>query len=37
MNGVVEIREMELNDLPAVFELGERIFTPATSPSLYRT
>lgn len=37
MNEAVEIREMELRDLPAVFKLGERIFTPATSPSLYRT
>jgi len=37
MNGTIEIREMELGDLPAVFALGERVFTPEASPSLYRT
>jgi len=33
----VEIREMELDDLPAVFALGERLFTAELSPALYRT
>ena len=31
------IREMGLNDLPAVFALGEKVFTPDKFPSLYRT
>ena len=33
----LEIREMEIDDLPAVFHLGERIFTSETVPTLYRT
>ena len=35
--GRVEIREMELNDLPAVFDIGEKLFTPEMRPNLYRT
>ena len=31
------IREMELDDLPAVFKLGERLFTAEKQPNLYRT
>ncbi|MBU1017429.1 GNAT family N-acetyltransferase [Patescibacteria group bacterium] len=31
------IREMELDDLSAVFSLGERLFTAGKWPSLYRT
>lgn len=33
----LDIREMEIDDLPAVFHLGERIFTSETVPTLYRT
>ncbi len=33
----VEIREMELEDLPKVFALGERLFTADKWPALYRT
>ncbi len=33
----LEIREMEIDDLPAVFHLGERIFTSEMVPTLYRT
>jgi ribosomal protein S18 acetylase RimI-like enzyme len=33
----LEIREMEIDDLPAVFHLGEQIFTSETVPTLYRT
>ncbi|NJN65100.1 MAG: GNAT family N-acetyltransferase [Acidobacteria bacterium] len=33
----VEIREMELVDLSAVYELGEKLFTPELSAILYRT
>ncbi|MCX7722943.1 MAG: GNAT family N-acetyltransferase [Verrucomicrobiae bacterium] len=32
----VEIRQMRLDDLPAVFELGQRLFTAAKLPTLYR-
>ncbi len=32
----VEIREMEIDDLPEVFHLGERVFT-SDVPNLYRT
>lgn len=32
----VEIREMRLNDLPAVFALGQRLFTAEDLPTLYR-
>jgi ribosomal protein S18 acetylase RimI-like enzyme len=35
--GKVEIREMELHDLPAVFDIGEKSFTPEKRPNLYRT
>lgn len=31
------IREMEFEDLPAVFDLGERLFTADKWPNLYRT
>lgn len=34
---VVSIRKMEIDDLPAVFHLGERVFTAKTVPNLYRT
>ncbi len=33
----VTIREMTIDDLPAVYHLGERLFTSATFPLLYRT
>lgn len=33
----VEVREMELEDLPAVYALGESVFTADRWPSLYRT
>lgn len=33
----LEVRELELNDIPAVFALGERLFTPERWPNLYRT
>jgi len=33
----VEIREMEIDDLPVVFHLGERLFTSKKVPTLYRT
>jgi ribosomal protein S18 acetylase RimI-like enzyme len=33
----VEIREMEIDDLPAVFHLGERLFTARHVPNLYKT
>ena len=33
----LEIREMEVDDLAAVFHLGERIFTSEENPTLYRT
>ncbi len=33
---VVEIREMRLDDLPAVFALGQRLFTAEDMPTLYR-
>ncbi|MBD3334370.1 MAG: GNAT family N-acetyltransferase [Candidatus Eisenbacteria bacterium] len=33
----VEIRPMELNDLPAVFGLGDKTFTVQDAPNLYRT
>jgi ribosomal protein S18 acetylase RimI-like enzyme len=33
----LEIREMDIDDLPAVFHLGEQIFTSETVPTLYRT
>ena len=33
----VEIREMELEDIPAVYAMGEAVFTADKWPSLYRT
>jgi len=33
----VSIREMELEDLPSVFALGEKLFTSESWPNLYRT
>jgi len=33
----VEIREMELKDVPVVFELGEKLFTAEEWPTLYRS
>jgi len=33
----VEIREMELKDVAAVFELGEKLFTAEKWPTLYRS
>ncbi len=35
--GNVYIREMELEDLPAVFALGEKLFTAEKWPNLHRT
>lgn len=36
-HNTVEVREMELEDLPAVYALGEAVFTADKWPSLYRT
>jgi ribosomal protein S18 acetylase RimI-like enzyme len=33
----VTVREMEIDDLPAVFHLGEKLFTAKVVPNLYRT
>lgn len=33
----VQIREMEIDDIPAVFHLGERLFQARVVPNLYRT
>ncbi|MDF1564650.1 MAG: GNAT family N-acetyltransferase [Deltaproteobacteria bacterium] len=33
----IEIREMTLEDLPEVYDLGERVFTAEAWPSLHRT
>ncbi len=33
----VEIREMELKDVPVVFELGQKLFTAEEWPTLYRS
>ena len=33
----VEIRQMEIDDIPAVFHLGEKLFTAQRFPTLYRT
>lgn len=33
----IEIRELELEDLPQVYQLGERLFTAERWPNLYRT
>ena len=34
---VAEIREMELKDVPEVFELGQKLFTAEEWPTLYRS
>jgi ribosomal protein S18 acetylase RimI-like enzyme len=34
---VIEIREMEIDDLAAVFHLGERLYSSKDTPNLYRT
>ena len=34
---VVSLREMDIDDLAAVFHLGERLFTAREAPNLYRT
>ena len=33
----IKIREMDIDDLPRVFHLGERLFQAETVPNLYRT
>ncbi len=33
----IEIREMDLDDLPQVFDIGEKLFTAEKWPNLYRT
>lgn len=33
----IEIRELQLKDVPAVFELGQRLFTAEKLPTLYRS
>ncbi len=33
----VEIRQMQIDDIPAVYHLGEELFTSEDSPMLYRT
>lgn len=33
----LHIREMEIDDIPVIFHMGERIFTAERVPSLYRT
>lgn len=35
--GKIEIREMELDDLPVIFDIGEKLFTAEKRPNLYRT
>ena len=37
MESHVTIREMIVEDIPAVFLLGERLFTAADAPTLHRT
>jgi ribosomal protein S18 acetylase RimI-like enzyme len=37
LNGNIEIRQMQLNDLPHVFRLGQRLFTAEELPTLYRS
>jgi ribosomal protein S18 acetylase RimI-like enzyme len=34
---IVDIREMELKDVPEVFELGQKLFTAEKWPTLYRS
>jgi ribosomal protein S18 acetylase RimI-like enzyme len=36
-NVAVEIRQMQLKDIPAVFELGQALFTAEQLPTLYRS
>ena len=36
-HGAVAVREMELEDLPKVYALGEKVFTADKWPNLYRT
>ncbi|MDE3068341.1 MAG: GNAT family N-acetyltransferase [Verrucomicrobiota bacterium] len=36
-NGIIDIRQMQLNDLPQVFRLGQRLFTAEKLPTLYRS
>ena len=33
----IEIRQMEIDDIPAVYHLGEKLFTSEDAPMLYRT
>ncbi len=33
----IQVRAMEIDDLPSVFHLGEQLFTPREFPNLYRT
>ncbi len=33
----IEIRQMEIDDLPTVYHIGEELFTRVQTPSLYRT
>jgi len=33
----IEIRQMQLKDIPAVFELGQKLFTAEKLPTLYRS
>ena len=33
----IKIRQMEIDDLPVVFHLGERLFSAEKAPNLYRT
>jgi ribosomal protein S18 acetylase RimI-like enzyme len=33
----IDVREMEVDDIPALFHLGERVFTAEKTPTLYRT
>jgi ribosomal protein S18 acetylase RimI-like enzyme len=35
--GNIELRQMQLNDLPAVFRLGQKLFTAEKLPTLYRS
>ncbi|MBN2365963.1 MAG: GNAT family N-acetyltransferase [Calditrichaeota bacterium] len=37
LNGEIDIRQMELGDLPVCFSIGEEIFTAEKWPNLYRT
>lgn len=37
LNSNIEIRQMQLNDLPQVFRLGQKLFTAEELPTLYRS